>query len=179
MRHKTNPKTNRTIIKTPVLDSDRRGQVRPGATAGVPAAQKSIRRKASQVKTDPSLAVQKTQGSRTHAEKKIKAKVRAALVSSARTPAAAAVLKVTKKSRLIEILRNAEGSYIASLSAALGWQSHTTRAALSGLRKAGFRIVTQRSGGEGAGLHYRILADEPEVGSAIGAASGAATGIQR
>ena len=43
----------------------------------------------------------------------------------------------TKRARLIGLLKRANGSGVATLSRELGWQQHTTRAALTGLRKAG------------------------------------------
>ncbi len=41
---------------------------------------------------------------------------------------------------------------------ALGWLPHTTRAAISGLRKAGHAIETIK-GAKGVGTRYRIAAD--------------------
>ena len=46
----------------------------------------------------------------------------------------------TKKARLIQMLTRKAGADVATISEKLGWQSHTTRAALTGLRKAGFEI---------------------------------------
>ena len=44
--------------------------------------------------------------------------------------------QVTKKAQLIKLLGRKSGADIVALSDKLGWQQHTTRAALSGLRKA-------------------------------------------
>ena len=41
--------------------------------------------------------------------------------------------KVTKKAKLISFLRKNGGADIASLSKKLGWQAHSTRAAMTGL----------------------------------------------
>ena len=49
-------------------------------------------------------------------------------------------LRTTKKSRLIRLLRGRHGVSIDTISKRLTWQPHTTRAALSGLRKSGFVI---------------------------------------
>lgn len=49
--------------------------------------------------------------------------------------------RITKKDQLIRLLGSKSGRDIKSLSAKLGWQQHTTRAALSGLRKAGYEIA--------------------------------------
>jgi len=67
----------------------------------------------------------------------------------------------TKRARLIGLLKNAKGSDVTTLSQELGWQHHSTRAALTGLRKAGFTIERTQSEG-GASSSYRITA-EPEA----------------
>lgn len=52
----------------------------------------------------------------------------------------------TKKARLAELLKPRKGVTIETLSSTLGWQVHSTRAAITGLRKAGFEI--ERLAGE-------------------------------
>lgn len=64
--------------------------------------------------------------------------------------------RVTKKTELIKLLSTKAGSDIQSISAQLGWQAHTTRAALSGLRKAGFEI-TKAPPAKGGPCKYRIV----------------------
>ncbi|MDU8913423.1 DUF3489 domain-containing protein [Aestuariicoccus sp. MJ-SS9] len=61
----------------------------------------------------------------------------------------------TKKAQLIQLLTRKAGADVATISDKLGWQSHTTRAALTGLRKAGFEISAENPG-EGKPLSYRI-----------------------
>ncbi len=64
----------------------------------------------------------------------------------------------TKRARLIGLLKAAGGADVVTLSADLGWQQHSTRAALTGLRKAGFSIErTEPDGGNTA--CYRITAE--------------------
>jgi hypothetical protein len=46
----------------------------------------------------------------------------------------------TKKARLITRLEDPLGVDVATPSAELGWQPHSTRAALTGLRKDGYTI---------------------------------------
>ena len=46
----------------------------------------------------------------------------------------------TKADQLVELLKGRAGRNIGSLSNKLGWQAHSTRAALSRLRKAGYGI---------------------------------------
>lgn len=69
----------------------------------------------------------------------------------------------TKRARLISMLKHAKGADVAALSQKLGWQPHSTRAALTGLRKAGFTIArVEREGSRTAS--YRITA-EPDAAS--------------
>jgi hypothetical protein len=68
----------------------------------------------------------------------------------------------TKRAWLIRLLKSHGGPDIAALSAKLGWQHHSTRAALTGLRKAGFTIErTKPDGGDPA--CYRIMAGPTEA----------------
>lgn len=62
----------------------------------------------------------------------------------------------SKKDRLISMLRRDGGTTIAEISASLGWQPHTTRAAITGLRKAGHEVDTAKPEDGGFGLIYRI-----------------------
>lgn len=64
--------------------------------------------------------------------------------------------RVTKKDQLVKLLGGKSGADLKVLSAKLGWQHHTTRAALSGLRKAGYDVVNEKSATGGAS-RYRIL----------------------
>ena len=61
----------------------------------------------------------------------------------------------SKQALLIEMLSCNEGSTLDRLIEATGWLAHTTRAALTGLRKRGFAI--QRSRQEGESSVYRIV----------------------
>lgn len=64
--------------------------------------------------------------------------------------------RVTKKDHLIKLLSGKAGADVKVLSEKLGWQQHTTRAALTGLRKAGFEIAGEKPANGGASK-YRIL----------------------
>lgn len=68
--------------------------------------------------------------------------------------------RVTKKQELIRLLGKKAGADIATLSETFGWQRHTTRAALTGLRKAGFEIV-RIDGTDGKPARYRIEGSPP------------------
>lgn len=63
--------------------------------------------------------------------------------------------RVTKRARLIRMLRHKAGADVAAISAEMGWLPHSTRAALSGLRKAGFALEATKPEGGGAS-RYRI-----------------------
>ncbi|MBT8426268.1 MAG: DUF3489 domain-containing protein [Silicimonas sp.] len=68
---------------------------------------------------------------------------------------------LTKKDQLIRLLRTKAGTNVATLSARLGWQPHTTRAAMTGLRKAGHEIIATKPDGGGSAM-YRIVGDAPK-----------------
>jgi hypothetical protein len=63
-----------------------------------------------------------------------------------------------------ELLQRAHGATIGELIDATGWLAHTTRAALTGLRKRGYAIAIDRSDNE-RGSIYRINSD-PTAGNA-------------
>ncbi len=48
--------------------------------------------------------------------------------------------RATKGGRLVQLLKSGSGRDVTALSAKLGWQPHSTRAALSRLRKAGYSL---------------------------------------
>lgn len=62
----------------------------------------------------------------------------------------------SKKDRLISMLSCDGGTTVAEASSALGWQPHTTRAAITGLRKAGHKVDTAKPEDGDSGLIYRI-----------------------
>ncbi|MEO9781628.1 MAG: DUF3489 domain-containing protein [Sedimentitalea sp.] len=62
----------------------------------------------------------------------------------------------TKASILRKLLSRKTGANLATLQSATGWQPHSVRAALSGLRKAGYTIDRANSAKAGNGLIYRI-----------------------
>ena len=62
----------------------------------------------------------------------------------------------TKKDQLIKLLGTKSGADIKSLSETLGWQQHTTRAAMSGLRKAGYEVAGEKPA-KGGMAKFRIL----------------------
>lgn len=69
----------------------------------------------------------------------------------------------SKKTRLVALLRQTDGAALTTISNELGWLPHTTRAAITGLRKAGYLINT--SSGE-AGTRYNIAGEPPVMANA-------------
>jgi len=65
--------------------------------------------------------------------------------------------RTTKKGQLIKLLGTKTGADIKTLSEKLGWQQHTTRAAMSGLRKAGYEVAGEKPA-KGGRSRFRILA---------------------
>ncbi len=64
--------------------------------------------------------------------------------------------KPTKSAMLREMLQARSGASMARLREATGWQPHSVRAALSGLRKAGYAIERQDPKKPGGEARYRI-----------------------
>ena len=65
----------------------------------------------------------------------------------------------SKLAQVIELLQRDHGATIDELIAATGWLAHTTRAALTGLRKRGYAVAIDRSDDK-RGSFYRIPAGE-------------------
>ncbi len=65
----------------------------------------------------------------------------------------------TKQALLVEMLSKEQGATLEALITATGWLPHTTRAALTGLRKRGYAIERMPMA-EGRGSIYRIATPE-------------------
>lgn len=89
-------------------------------------------------------------------------------------PRATTGTRTTKKDQLIKLLGTKAGVDIKSLSEKLGWQQHTTRAAMSGLRKAGYEVAGEKPA-KGGLAKYRIVSVPAAEGgaAAVSAANGA------
>jgi hypothetical protein len=61
----------------------------------------------------------------------------------------------TKKDQLIRMLSRKSGVDVPTISKRLGWQPHSTRAALSRLRTSGFELTSEKPG-NGQSSRYRI-----------------------
>jgi hypothetical protein len=70
-------------------------------------------------------------------------------------PAQPVMPRVTKASAVVALLQREEGATLADLITATGWLPHTTRAALTGLRKKGHMLEKSKRDGQTC---YRIQA---------------------
>ena len=61
----------------------------------------------------------------------------------------------SKRALILTLMQREGGASLADLAAATGWLPHTTRAALTGLRKSGVAIVRSRDA-QAASSVYRI-----------------------
>lgn len=68
--------------------------------------------------------------------------------------------KSTKKAELARLVSRCKGAGITELEQALGWQSHTVRAAISGLRKTGMTITCAKS--RAGPVYQRLLGERDE-----------------
>jgi Tfp pilus assembly protein PilX len=64
----------------------------------------------------------------------------------------------SKSERVAQLLSRKAGADLAALREATGWQPHSVRAALSGLRKAGYSIERLPAKTPAGGSVYRITA---------------------
>ena len=60
----------------------------------------------------------------------------------------------SKSNLVLDLLTREEGATIAQLIAATGWLPHTTRAALTGLRKKGHAVTSKKA--DGCTRVYRV-----------------------
>src|SRR5271166_110363 len=56
----------------------------------------------------------------------------------------------SKLALMIDLLRRADGATIVDLTQATGWLAHTTRAAITGLRKRGYALIRERGSALGS-----------------------------
>lgn len=59
----------------------------------------------------------------------------------------------TKKQTMIDLMKRKNGATMDDITKAIGWQAHSARAVISGLRKEGYGIETERTATH---FRYRI-----------------------
>jgi Protein of unknown function (DUF3489) len=72
----------------------------------------------------------------------------------------------SKLASLIALLRRSEGATIDVLTKATGWLPHTTRAAITGVRKRGYSVALDRVG-EGASVYRLSDPQESEASTSV------------
>jgi hypothetical protein len=106
--------------------------------------------------TDINEVIATTRTAIKHA-RKMSREPKAPLPEQPAAPTEAAPAKRESKTDLVlALLKRAEGATIEQLAAATGWLPHTTRAALTGLKKKGHLVTSSKL--EGQGRVYRIAA---------------------
>jgi uncharacterized protein DUF3489 len=81
---------------------------------------------------------------------------KAASSRSSRARSSAAPVRASKKAAIVALLERPNGAAIGDLIEVTGWQTHSVRAALTGLRKEGKELVRDK---DAAGVtHYRLAA---------------------
>ena len=91
-------------------------------------------------------------------------------IPAADTPRLSAPRGGTKLARVVELLQRDHGATLDELVTAMDWLPHTTRAALTGLRKRGYSVTIDRSDKE-RGSTYRTRLDETIAAEQTGAQS--------
>ncbi|SRR6266498_1148137 len=82
---------------------------------------------------------------------------KAAPSRSARTRSPATPVRPSKKAAIVALLERPNGAAIGDLTNVTGWQVHSVRAAMAGLRKEGKELVRDK---DAAGVtHYRLAAN--------------------
>ncbi|WP_370321949.1 DUF3489 domain-containing protein [Oricola sp.] len=77
----------------------------------------------------------------------------------------------SKKDQLVALLSKPNGARISVIVERLGWQAHTVRAALSGLRKQGVEVATSKSPKTGETVYAIVAPPSDEEGQAGGGAA--------
>jgi hypothetical protein len=80
-------------------------------------------------------------------------------------------LRETKQQTLIALLSRPEGCAVTEAATTLGWLPHTTRAAMTGLRRKGYRIIRAVDEAGGPSRHRIVPAEAVVIPSVEGALS--------
>ncbi|MCI5074008.1 DUF3489 domain-containing protein [Oricola sp.] len=72
----------------------------------------------------------------------------------------------SKKDQLVALLSKPNGARISVIVERLGWQAHTVRATISGLRKQGIEVTTSKSPKTGETVYAIVSAPIEEGGQA-------------
>jgi hypothetical protein len=125
---------------------------------GQHAASSSATPDASKLKKSGSKSAGKKDAAKTPASSKKGARQK---VVSDVVPSPAQIRAGSKQAKIIELMKRAKGATLDEMIKATDWLPHTTRAALTGLRKRGFAL--ERINDEAKGSVYRIKSDRAAV----------------
>jgi hypothetical protein len=87
-------------------------------------------------------------------------------VPAADAPTLSAPRGGTKLAQVVELLQRDDGATLNELVVTTGWLPHTTRAALTGLRKRGYSVTIDRSDKERGSTYHARLDETVEAGQA-------------
>ena len=99
-----------------------------------------------------------------HANKKLAAKRNPRAAVKPNSAGTGKSVAQSKKDQLVALLSKPNGARISVIVERLGWQAHTVRAALSGLRKQNIEVVTSRSPKTGETVYAIVVPSVGEVG---------------
>ncbi|MDO9415564.1 DUF3489 domain-containing protein [Pararhizobium sp.] len=85
-----------------------------------------------------------------------KPRTQSAVAKAASPTSQARPARKSKKEQLAAMIAKPDGARISVLVERLGWQPHTVRAALSGLRKQGHLVLASKSAKTGEAI-YRLM----------------------
>lgn len=141
-RHPEHRLTRPEGVKPPTYRSALQSLRRRGLISDAPATVGSDRRPAGPVLSDAGLA------------RIAPALVEERAVPQPEAPTVRSPRPDSKLARLVAMLARPDGASLDDLATAAAWRPHTTRAALTGLRKRGYALATLRAAG--APTRYRI-----------------------
>ena len=81
----------------------------------------------------------------------------------------------SKLAQVIELLQRDHGATINELIAATGWLAHTTRAALTGLRKRGYPVAINRADDRGSFYRINVERDDGPIARPVEEPAGSPT----
>jgi len=85
----------------------------------------------------------------------------------------------SKLAQVIELLQRDHGATINELIAATGWLAHTTRAALTGLRKRGYPVAINRADDRGSFYRIKVETDNGPIAPPVGEPADSPTATNR
>jgi hypothetical protein len=85
----------------------------------------------------------------------------------------------SKLAQVIELLQRDHGATIDELIAATGWLAHTTRAALTGLRKRGYPVAINRADDRGSFYRIKVETDNGPIAPPVGEPADSPTATNR